>query len=167
MRALEKSNANTCRSIEKENEDGLNKERGNLAALLVDVAENIVNEASDKKDTLAKRNLLTVLDEQLELTANPQYMTGAMRTTLSGKLKEIDEARGRVEREINRNEQLDIAVDEMTKLLEAKDTKAAYDDRFELLQSFSRTRRQRTAGDLDRTGERDSARTGRDHRETA
>ncbi|MCA9203666.1 MAG: hypothetical protein KDA59_11500, partial [Planctomycetales bacterium] len=130
----------TEKAIEKlpgiEDEEGLNEERGNLAALLVDVAENIVKEAKEKSDTVAKRKLLENLDQQLALTANPQYMTGAMRTTLSGRLKEIDEARGRVEREIQRNEQLDKSVDEMTKFLAEKNTKAAYDVRFELLRSF-------------------------------
>ena len=119
-----------------EDEEALDQERGDLATLLVEIAENIVAEARKKKDTVAKRALLDKLDQQLELTANPQYVTGAMRTSLSGKLKEIDEARGRVEREINRNEKLDVAVAEMTKLLDAKDTKAAYDVRFELLKEF-------------------------------
>lgn len=119
-----------------EDEEGLNEERGNLAALLVKIAENIVNEATDTSETTAKRDLLSKLDEQIELTDNPLYMTGAMRTTLSGRLKEIDEARGRVEREINRNEELDAAVDEMSKLLAQKKTKEAYDVRYELLRSF-------------------------------
>ncbi|QDV88422.1 PQQ-binding-like beta-propeller repeat protein [Planctomycetes bacterium TBK1r] len=121
---------------EIEDEEGLNEERGNLAALLVKIAENIVNEANEKSETTAKRELLNKLEEQIELTNNPQYMTGAMRTTLSGRLKEIDEARGRVEREINRNEQLDAAVDQMTALLAEKKTKEAYDVRYELLRSF-------------------------------
>lgn len=119
-----------------EDEDGLNGERSNLAALLVEIAENIVEEANEKSETTAKRKLLDQLDEQLELIANPNYMTGVMRTTLSGQLKEIDEARGRVEREIQRNEQLDKAVDEMTAYLAEKKTKEAYDVRFELLRSF-------------------------------
>ena len=119
-----------------ENEEGLNEERANLAALLVDIAENIVKEASEKSETTAKRQLLSKLDEQIELTQNPNYMTGAMRTSLSGRLKEIDEARARVDREIQRNEQLDAAVAEMEKLLAAKNTKQAYDVRFDLLRLF-------------------------------
>ncbi|KAA5541002.1 PQQ-binding-like beta-propeller repeat protein [Roseiconus nitratireducens] len=121
---------------EIENEEGLNEERGNLAALLVDIAENIANEASEKSETAAKRELLEKLEEQIQLTENPMYMTGAMRTTLSGRMKEIEEARGRVQRDINRNERLDAAVDQMTKLLDAKSTKQAYDVRFELLRDF-------------------------------
>ena len=119
-----------------EDEDGLNEERGNLAALLVDIAENIAKEADEKSETSAKRELLDRLKEQIQLTENPNYMTGAMRSTLSGRLKEIEEERGRVERDINRNERLDSAVSEMTRLLEVKQTKDAYDVRFTLLRDF-------------------------------
>ncbi|MEM6473485.1 MAG: PQQ-binding-like beta-propeller repeat protein, partial [Planctomycetota bacterium] len=119
-----------------EEEEGLNTERGNLAALLVKVAENIVAEAGDVSETKAKRDLLTTLDEQIELTENPNYMTGAMRTTLSGRIKGVMEERARVLRDIERNERLDEAVSQMTKLLEQKETKAAFDVRFDLLRDF-------------------------------
>ncbi|MCD0461455.1 outer membrane protein assembly factor BamB family protein [Roseiconus lacunae] len=119
-----------------EAEEGLNEERGNLAALLVKVAENIAAEASDKQETGEKRSLLEALDRQMELTENPNYMTGVLRTTLSGRLKAISEERERVVRDITRNEQLDAAVAEMTQLLGQKKTKEAYDVRFELLRAF-------------------------------
>ncbi|MCO8124149.1 PQQ-binding-like beta-propeller repeat protein [Stieleria sp. TO1_6] len=119
-----------------EQEEGLNEERGNLAALLVKIAENIAAEATEKSETTAKRELLGKLDEQIALTENPMYMTGAMRTTLSGRLKEVEEERGRVLRDITRNERLDASVDEMTQLLNDKKTKAAYDVRYELLRDF-------------------------------
>ncbi|MCC9599347.1 PQQ-binding-like beta-propeller repeat protein [Stieleria sp. JC731] len=119
-----------------ESEEGLNEERGNLAALLVKIGENIAAEASDKKETSEKRSLLEALDRQMELTENPNYMTGVLRTTLSGRLKAISEERERVVRDITRNEQLDAAVAEMESLLGQKNTKAAYDVRFELLRAF-------------------------------
>ena len=119
-----------------EDEEGLDTERGNLAALLVKIAENIAKEAREKSETTAKRELIEKLDEQIELTENPNYMTSAMRTTLSGRLKGIEESRGSVLRDINRNERLDAAVDEMTSLLETKNTKQAYDVRYALLQDF-------------------------------
>lgn len=130
----------TDKAMEKlpgiEDEEGLDKERGNLASLLVEIAENIVKRAGDRSETTEKRALLDTLDLQLTLTDNPNYMTGAMRTALSGQLKEISEARGRVVREIDRNERLDESVDEMTKLLAEKQTKAAYDVRDDLIREF-------------------------------
>ncbi|OYP35988.1 PQQ-binding-like beta-propeller repeat protein [Rhodopirellula sp. MGV] len=119
-----------------EPEEGLNEERGNLAALLVKIAENIAGEAADKQETSEKRELLEALDRQMELTENPNYMTGVLRTTLSGRLKAISEERERVVRDITRNERLDAAVAEMTELLSQKNTKAAYDVRFDLLRAF-------------------------------
>ena len=119
-----------------EEEEGLNEERGNLAALLVDIAENIANEAGDAKETIEKKRLLGRLDEQLELLENPNYMTTAMKTTLSGKLLAISEARARVRRDINRNIRLDESVLKMAAAIEAQKTKEAYDIRFQLLREF-------------------------------
>ncbi len=45
------------------------------------------------------------------------YMTGSMRTTLAGRLKAVEEARGRVERDIDRNKSLDAAVEAMARCL--------------------------------------------------
>jgi outer membrane protein assembly factor BamB len=119
-----------------EQEEFLNEERANLASLLVKIAQNIAEEADEKSETAAKRELLAKLDQQMELLENPLYMTGQLRTALSGKLKGIEEDRSRVQRDINRNESLDAAVQEMTALLDEKKTKAAYDVRFELLRDF-------------------------------
>ena len=117
-------------------EEGLNTERGNLAALLVDVAAKMATEASEATETAEKQRLLGVLDEQLRLIEDPNYMMGSMKTTLAGQLAEIAESRGRVKREINRNIRLDEAVAAMTASIDAKDTKAAYDTRQTLLRDF-------------------------------
>ncbi|TWT81230.1 outer membrane biogenesis protein BamB [Planctomycetes bacterium CA13] len=119
-----------------EEELGLNEERGNLAALLVEIAENIAQAASDAKETPEKERLLGRLEEQMELMENPNYMTGSMRTTLSGKLSAVEEARDRVRRDINRNVRLDESVAAMETALEGRKTKEAYDTRFELLREF-------------------------------
>ncbi|MEL6105450.1 MAG: PQQ-binding-like beta-propeller repeat protein [Planctomycetota bacterium] len=119
-----------------ESEAGLEEERANLAGLLVKIAENIADQADEKAETTAKRDLVGKLDEMIELTENPNYVSAAMRTTLSGRLKAVTEARGSVMRDINRNERLDEAVDVMTKLLDEEKTKQAYDVRFKLLKDF-------------------------------
>ncbi len=118
------------------NEEGLNAERGNLAALLVDVAAKMAGEASKATETAEKQRLLGVLDEQNKLIEDPNYMMGSMKTTLAGQLAEIAESRGRVKREINRNIRLDEAVVAMKQSIDAKNTKAAYDTRSTLLRDF-------------------------------
>ncbi|WP_372721393.1 PQQ-binding-like beta-propeller repeat protein [Novipirellula sp.] len=119
-----------------ENEQGLNEERTNLAALLVDVAYEIGRVANKEKETTEKEKLLGKLDEQLTLTENPNYMSSAMKTTLGGKLQEISEMRQRVRREINRNVRLDESVLAMDAFLKDKKTKEAYDVRTQLLREF-------------------------------
>ncbi len=119
-----------------ENEEAMDQERGNLAALLVDIADNIAEKANDAPETEVKKELLGRLNEQITLMDNPMYMTSSMRATLATRLTKVQEARKRIERDISRNLKLDKAVTEMTAALKDKDTKKAYDIRFELLRSF-------------------------------
>ncbi len=117
-------------------EKGMNEERGNLASLLVDIADNMASAAGKAKETTEKESLLSKLDEHLVLMENPLYMQASMRATLAGQIKAVSEARERVQRDINRNKRLDAAEASMTASLDKKDTKAAYDTRTELLRDF-------------------------------
>jgi len=63
-------------------------------------------------------------------------MTATMRKNLAAKIHAVDEARNRVQRDINRNVQLDQSEAKMKSLLEEKQTKQAYDVRKALLQDF-------------------------------
>lgn len=119
-----------------ENELGLNDERANLAALLVDIAENIANAASEADETSEKERLLGRLAEQMELMDNPNFITGSLRTSLAARIQTVEETRDRVRRDINRNVRLDESVAAMQSALDAKNTKEAYDIRFELLREF-------------------------------
>ncbi len=122
--------------IEKENEGGLNEERGNLAQLLVSVAKNIAEAAVEETETAEKRELLKKLDQQIEYTNNPIYVTSTVRVTLAGQIEEVMEARKRVQRDINRNVSLDESEAEMKAALAEQDTKLAYDIRSRLLRDF-------------------------------
>ena len=117
-------------------EPAMNQERGNLAALLVDIAENVITAAGKAKETPEKEALLAKLDEHLQLMENPQYMPSTMRVTLAGQIKGVDEARERVKRDISRNKRLDAAEASMKLALDGKETKQAYDTRKELLRDF-------------------------------
>lgn len=117
-------------------EEGMNQERGNLAALLVDIAENIADAAGKATVTTEKQELLDRLDEQWTLIDDPNYMLASMKTTLEGRLLQVSEARNRVKRDIDRNIRLDETEAAMKKALADKDTKAAYDLRKMLLRDF-------------------------------
>ncbi len=119
-----------------ENERGMEEERNNLAALLVEIADNIAQKAGSAKETTEKQRLLGELDRQIKLIENPAYVTSAARTALAGQLLGVTEVRSRVQRDINRNLRLDEAVASMEASLKEKNTKQAYDTRFELLRGF-------------------------------
>jgi len=119
-----------------EDEPGLDEERNNLAALLVDVADNIAKEAGEAKDTVEKQRLLKDLDRQIKLTENPSYVTSVARASLSGRLLGVSETRAKVQRDINRNLRLDESVASMKADLDQKKTKEAYDTRITLLREF-------------------------------
>ncbi len=117
-------------------EEGMNEERGNLAALLVDIARNLASSAMKAKETTEKQSLLDKLDEHRELMEDPLYMPTSMKTTLAGPIQGVEEDRARVKRDISRNIRLDQAEAEMKEDLEQNDTKAAYDTRKVLLRDF-------------------------------
>ena len=117
-------------------EPAMNDERGNLAALLVDIAENVITQAGKAKETSEKEALLAKLDEHRELMDNPQYLPSTMRVTLAGQIKSVEEARERVKRDISRNKRLDAAEASMKLSLDSKNTKEAYETRKELLRDF-------------------------------
>lgn len=117
-------------------EEGMNEERGNLAALLVDIAKNLAFSAGKAKETSEKQSLLDKLDEQLELMNDPLYMPTSMKTTLAGPIQEVNESRARVKRDISRNIQLDESEASMKEMLDQKETKKAYDIRKTLVRNF-------------------------------
>ena len=117
-------------------EPAMNEERGNLAALMVDIAANLASSAGRSKKTEEKQGLLNVLDDQLLLMENPQYMASGMKVTLSAQIQSVIESRARVQRDIDRNIRLDEAEASMIASLDQIDTKAAYDTRKELLKAF-------------------------------
>ena len=117
-------------------EEGMNEERGNLAALLVDIAENIVTAAGAASETAEKQRLLDRFDEQWGLIQDPNYMLSSMKTTLEGRLTQLTEARNRVKRDITRNIRLDETEAAMMAALAEKNTKEAYDNRKSLLRDF-------------------------------
>ncbi len=123
-----------------EDEEKLDEERNNLAALLVDVADNIARAAAEAKETEEKQRLLDELDRQIAITENPVYVTSSARQSLSAQLLGIGESRSRVQRDINRNLRLDESVAAMEQALAEKQTKQAYDIRSDLLREFPELR---------------------------
>lgn len=121
-------------------EEGMNEERDNLSALLVDIAANLADSADRAKETVKKQELLDTLEEHREFMENPLYMSAKAKVNLENQIKTVEEARARVQRDINRNIRLDQAVASMTKSLDGEKTKEAYDTRTDLLKDFPELR---------------------------
>ncbi|MEE2934883.1 MAG: PQQ-binding-like beta-propeller repeat protein [Planctomycetota bacterium] len=121
-------------------EKGMNEERDNLSALLVDIAANLAESAGRAKETVRKQELLDKLDEHRELMESPFYMSATAKVNLENQIKAVEEARARVQRDINRNIRLDQAEASMQASLERKETKETYDTRKELLRDFPELR---------------------------
>ncbi|TWT53298.1 outer membrane biogenesis protein BamB [Rubripirellula amarantea] len=117
-------------------EKGMNEERNNLAQLLVEIAQNIATAAGKAGETSRKEELLATLDQHSKLMENPQYMSSTSRVALEGQIKSIEEARAKVQRDISRNRDLDIAEAEMIASLKEQKTKDAYDTRKALLRDY-------------------------------
>ncbi|QDT57729.1 outer membrane biogenesis protein BamB [Stieleria bergensis] len=124
-----------------EQEEAITGDRPNLAGLLIDIANNIAEAATKVPETEKKRKLIMKLDKHMELFENANYIDKTLRETNKTKLDLISEKRARAARDIKRNEQLDKAVNNMSTLLESKDTKAAYDIHSELLREYPELRR--------------------------
>jgi outer membrane protein assembly factor BamB len=117
-------------------EPGMNDDRGNLAQLLVDIANSITTVADKAKETSRKRELLDKLKEHYELMDDARYMPGNNKVALGAQIKAIEETRSRVERDISRNVRLDESEKLMKEALDKKETKAAFDVRLSLLKDF-------------------------------
>ena len=104
--------------------------------MLVDIAANLAAAAGKAPATSEKQSLLRKLDEHRELMDDPLYMTATMRANLTNQIQAVDESRGRVQRDINRNIRLDESEASMTSLLDQQKTKDAYDVRKNLLREF-------------------------------
>lgn len=111
-------------------------ERPALADTLVAVGENIANKAEDAEQTEEKKTFLAGLDDLIAMTQNAKFVTSVSRQSLATRLTQLDESRARINRTINRNIRLDETVAAMTKFLEGRETKPAYNIRKSLLRDY-------------------------------
>ncbi|WP_417732896.1 PQQ-binding-like beta-propeller repeat protein [Rosistilla oblonga] len=120
------------------NEEALGENRADLAGLLVEVAEKFVNQADKTVDANEKEKIIGQLDQQMELIAEPSYVSSELRESLGKRLAIIQEDRLRVTRDISRDRKLADTVAAMKKALEAKDTKTAYAARKQIIREYPR-----------------------------
>ncbi|QDV71386.1 outer membrane biogenesis protein BamB [Rosistilla carotiformis] len=120
------------------NEQALGENRADLAGLLVEVAEKFVSQADKTVDADEKEKIIGHLDQQMELIAEPSYVSTELRESLGKRLAIIEEDRLRVNRDISRDRKLADTIATMKQALEAKDTKTAYAARKQIIREYPR-----------------------------
>jgi outer membrane protein assembly factor BamB/TolA-binding protein len=119
------------------NEAGLNNTgiRSDLASALVKVGENMLVRAESAKPEERKKKM-EMMDRHLVTMKNPQFIPNADRLTNELRLKSIDEERARILRDIQRAEDLVVAVAKMNEALEKSDVNSAYQVRKEITRKY-------------------------------
>jgi outer membrane protein assembly factor BamB len=117
-------------------EAGMNDQQSDLAGALIALAAKF-NERTDRTTETAQRKLLMQdMDRLLGLINDPQYVGTNQRSQQAPTLNRILEDQKRILREINRDEQLAAALQEIDQKLAARDTLAAYDVRKKLINLY-------------------------------
>ncbi|GIW97226.1 MAG: serine/threonine protein kinase [Pirellulaceae bacterium] len=117
-------------------EPGLPEQQSDLAGVLINLAEKFNQRADKTPETAKRKTLMNEMEKLLDLINNPQFVGPTQRGQYAPTLQRIAEDRQRILREINRDEELMRALAEMDKLLDAKETLAAYRVREQLIDTY-------------------------------
>ena len=103
--------------------------QSDLASALVSVAEKMLKQADNAKTTEDRKKHIEKLDRHLILMRNPQYIPNANRVTNESRIKAIEEDRERILRDVQRAEDLVLAIEKMKEAIEKSDVESAYQAR--------------------------------------
>lgn len=117
-------------------EPALADQRGDVAGALVSLAEKFNQRADEATDTAKKKELMTSMEKLSALLEDPQYVGNTARQQNTMKLARIEEDRQRILRDINRDEELQAALQKMDAALKENATAEAYQVRRELINRF-------------------------------
>ncbi len=117
-------------------EPGLPDQQSDLAGALIALATKFTERADRTKEMTERKQLMTELDQLMELINNPQYVGANQRSQQAPTLQRLAEDRQRILREINRDEELEVALGQIDEKLGAQDTMGAYDIRSELINRY-------------------------------
>jgi outer membrane protein assembly factor BamB len=117
-------------------EEALNQERNDLAGALVTLATKFNDRADSRSDIAERKELMDEMDKLMEMIEDPKFVGQAQRNQQAPTLERIGESRARILREINRDEQLAIALEAMDAKLTEQDTPGAYQVRQELIDLY-------------------------------
>lgn len=117
-------------------ESSLTEQQGDLAGALVALAEKFISRMDSTKGTDERKSMMSEMDRLMTLMGDPQFFGSMQRTQLSPTLQRIDESRARIRREIQRDDELKLALAEMDQQLDAKEVTQAYATRSRLINRY-------------------------------
>lgn len=117
-------------------ESALITEQSDLTGVLLNLATKF-NERADKANSIADRKALMTEMEKLQgLISNPQYVGAGELKKQEPTIARINEDRARILRDINREEQLVVAIGAIESKLKEKDTAGAYEVRRAIVREY-------------------------------
>jgi len=117
-------------------ESALPEQQGDLAGALVSLAEKFIARMDATKGTEERKGLMSEMDRLMTMIEDPQFFGSTQRTQLSPTLQRIDESKARLNREIQRDDELKAALAEIDQQLESKDVSQAYETRRRLISRY-------------------------------
>lgn len=118
------------------NESGLSELRGDVTDTLLRISEKFVAKIENTPDIAERKELITKMDQQLELVRDPRYVGTQERTQNELRIRKIEEDQNRLLREITRGEDLASALVAMQASVDAKDVAKTYDLRRTLVRKY-------------------------------
>lgn len=119
-----------------ENEPAMSGEQNDVTGILLSMATKFNERAERLKTTAERKQVMGEMDKLLSMIENPKYIGTNQRNQQAPTLKRIEEDRLRILREINRDEDLVKALEQITTKLAEKDTVGAYTVRRELINRY-------------------------------
>ncbi|MFO0943552.1 MAG: PQQ-binding-like beta-propeller repeat protein [Pirellulales bacterium] len=117
-------------------EPSLPEQAADLAGALISLAEKFASRLDTTKPTDQRKELMVDMDKLMALINDSKYVGPTQRTQQAPTLLKIEESRARILREIRRDEELVLALQQIDSLLEAKDVIKSYEVRKDLLNRY-------------------------------
>ncbi|MFN9606531.1 MAG: PQQ-binding-like beta-propeller repeat protein [Planctomycetota bacterium] len=118
------------------NESGLAQLRGDIADTLLRIAEKFINKADNTAGTEDRKELIALMDEQMQLIDDPRFLGTQERNQNDLRIRRIKEDQQRVVREIQRSEDLAVTLQRMKQAVAAKEVNQVYELRRDLIRKY-------------------------------
>ncbi|MCA9263860.1 MAG: PQQ-binding-like beta-propeller repeat protein, partial [Planctomycetales bacterium] len=117
-------------------EEAFGEARTELSTLLTNIYDGFVTQAENAKEVSEKQTLLDQANAALALVDNPEYLPTSVRRIQQAKIEEITDRTTLVLRDINRDNELQLAVQKIREATTSHDILLAYDIRKELIARY-------------------------------